>query len=162
MALGARSGVAWVVSGKLGWSGAPTWARLLCAASVLFTARPLRAHTSHHHVGSGGGSDDDADCLRWEQVSAADAEASPDDATGGAANDAAAPGNFGPKGDAGGGGKGLTLVCAEHATLFGCDCRFGAGSPRSGKGEGGSLLVIMLVLGGARCLARSRRRRSRS
>jgi hypothetical protein len=110
-----------------------------------------QANTSHHHLsGADGadGADTDADCLRWEEV---------------VVSVTATPAEGGQAGAAGAAGTaevtGIPVVttrkvCAEHATLFGCDCALG----RQQK-ERGSAAAIGAALSFGLTICRRRRSR---
>jgi hypothetical protein len=135
--------------------------------AALLPAPPASANTHIGSSGSSGGSevDKDADCLRWEYVAPAGGSGSDRDA----AVSADAAGDAGDAGAADSGGDaapppGATLVCVEHATLFGCECAFPASADGSGGGAirgAGAGAALLIALGLAR-FRRARRRRGSS
>jgi MYXO-CTERM domain-containing protein len=127
---------------------------------------PAVARGNHHHIGGSGssGEETDADCLIWGYwvvdggmaagaFDAADADTDAAMSDAGNATDAAQASDA-ARTDAGPAPPpGATLVCLEHATMFGCDC---AAGPAAEHGWPGGAVALV----GAMMVAARRRRRS--
>jgi MYXO-CTERM domain-containing protein len=147
----------------------PSWIRLTLSLTLLVVLGwPAVALGNHHHIGGSGssGEETNADCLIWGYVvvggamadGASDADAAHTDAAmsdAGNGTDAAQASDAAMSDGGSAPPPGATLVCLEHATMFGCDCAAGPAVQ-----QGWSRSAVALV--GAMIVAARRRRRSAS
>ena len=119
--------------------------RRLHAWVVLVCLSFPTAATAHTSAGGGGSSDPNADCLRWEVVAVGTGDAGAADAADASAADADA--SSASSADAGAGTIGGTLVCVEHATMFGCACAVDGGTGGAWAGASATALGAALALG---------------